>query len=337
MTAYRVIHRVAPYPHEDVTGYLMRVAARNRAAGPGELLSLLVGSPTGAVRTDDLARLAHYCRARIPEAAGLSGVVRRGGGQSPAWQIAGVWVTKAAFVAPHRSRVCPACLREAPYLRGIWSLTLYGACSTHGCRLVTHCPGCRRVLKWNRRYATRCGCGYDLTGGPTIPGDDRLLQLAALIDACGGDGMQTAPNTLPRAVGERLGVLSLDGLLKVVWFLGRCIGDAANCRTSHGHAHPDIDSARRIAARAFALLEEWPHRLVEEIEQLAQRTPADTSAALLDRLFGPAQYYAREELVTDELAPWRHAYEQIVVAIWRRAGHRCRSLPGSRQWALPFD
>lgn len=337
MNDCRVIHRVEPYPHEDVIGFLMRVATRNHAAGPGELLARVTGSPTAAVDIDDVQGLAQYCRLTASEAANLSGIVRRGAGQAIAWRIAGEWITKSAFVTPHRAKICPRCLAEHGYISGAWELTFYTVCAEHGLQLVTRCPSCKRALKWERRHVDRCGCGCDLTQAESNPVDGSPAWLAWLIARRTEMLSSVLLGPADAASVDCLLNLSLDGLLKVVWFLGHCIGDLDRCHVAHGHAQPDIDDAQRIVDRAFALLRDWPRCLAAELVELSRRTASNTSASLLDRVLGPAQYYLREEMQAPEVAPFASAYEHIVSDIWRMAGHRCRSLEGSRQLQLALS
>ncbi len=336
MSTFRIVHRVEPYPHEDVVSLLTRVALRNHAGGPGELLAHISGSPTALVGVRDVPFLAHYCRLTTAETHDLSGIVQRGAGQPSAWRVSGEWITKSAFTAPHRAKICPLCLSEQSYVRGIWALTFYTACAKHGLRLVDRCPACKKELKWSRRRVDHCGCGYDLTQAPSVPIVGATAWLAWLI-ARRTEVPSSMPPSLPVDAGvDCLLELTLDGLLKVVWFLGHCIGDFDHCHTSHGREQPSLDEAQRIINRAFDLLLDWPQRLAAELVTLAERTPSNTSASLLDRVFGPAHYYLREEMQSDELSPIASAYEQIVLNIWRRAGHRCRSLHGSRQLPLAF-
>lgn len=337
MSDCRVIHRVEPYPHEDVIGFLMRVATRNSAGGPGELLARVTGSPTASVDIGDMQELAQYCRLTAHEAASVSGIVRRGAGQAIAWRIADEWITKSAFVAPHRAKICPRCLAEYGYIPGIWALTFYTVCAEHGLQLVTCCPSCKRALKWERRHVGRCGCGCDLTQAANVSVDGAPAWLASLI----ARRTEMLPSALlgstDVASADCLLDLSLDGLFKVVWFLGHCIGDLDHCHVAHGHAQPDIEEAQGIARRAFALLHDWPRCLAAELAVLVQRTASNTSASLLDRVLGPAQYYLREEMQAPEVAPFASAYEHIVSGLWRMAGYRCRSMDGSRQLQLALS
>lgn len=337
METGRVVHRLQPYPGEDVMGFLTRVATRNHLKGRSEILLRLNGSPNGIATVADLPKLADYCRLSSQEIAMLSGVIRRGPCGETQTYVCGEWVEKHAFVAPRQAKICPRCLREGGFVRGIWAITLYTVCPTHEASLITRCPECRRALKWDRKNIARCGCGYDLTlaGGKDVKGAP--LQFAYVVELRLGE--RNFPNRLKLDLGivDLLSGLSLNGILKVMWFLGHCVGDMQNCRQAHGHAQPDPDTANRIVERAFHLASEWPRNLHAELTRLASRQAADSSASLLDRLLGPAQYYLRHELYDSEFEAIAGVYDRLIGGIWKHAGRRCSSLAEGRQLSLCLE
>lgn len=339
LSAYRLIHRVEPFRHEDVIGFLMRVAERNHAGGPADLLSQITGSPNNSIQTRDLPKLAHYCRNTIDEVAQLSGVVQIMHGNAQAWHVAGEWVTKSSFVAVRRAKICPRCLLANTYIRGQWCLTLCTACAEHGVRLVSRCPACQRTLKWNRRRVGYCGCGFNLGNAPVVRCTDSEALMARLIFDRANEQVTLLgiSSSLPVIQIEFLARLSLEGILKTIWFLGHCIGDMGFYGTGHGKSQPAIDTAARMIERAFELMNAWPDRLSEHLLALAQRTPSKSSASILDRLLGPAQHYVQEEMNTTELAGVKATYEQIIQMIWRNLGRRMRSSGARGQLELRFD
>ena len=58
-------------------------------------------------------------------------------------------------------RVCPDCLREAPYHRAIWDLTFISVCPVHRKVLVDTCRRCGQPLRWLGADLTRCGYADD--------------------------------------------------------------------------------------------------------------------------------------------------------------------------------
>ena len=319
-TSYRLIHRVVPYPREDVIGFLSRAAERNHLWGPATLLETLAGTSHTTVGVNDLPRLAYLCLNHLQELLPLSGIERRGVGGERTWQIQGEWVTKGSFLSARHVKLCPHCLAEAPYLRGVWSLSFYIACAHHKVNLIDRCPGCRRALKWDRRYVTHCNCGYDLTQAPTKAAAPTATLVAQLLALRSEEGLTLEPGVLPLRELERLAGLSLDGLCKTVWFLGHCLAELGHYGAGHGLMRPRAQSAAAIIENALMLLSVWPHSLGDMLGRLARRLPPDSPIDLVDKLMRPVNNYLHEDLQTDELAFLGRAYEQHLQLLWRSFG-----------------
>lgn len=131
----RLIHRVVPFVHEDLMGFLTRVAERNHLTGSDAILWKVTSSRQMRLTVGHVPILAEFCRGRIEEILQLSGIETRQSDGSRVWQINGQWLSKAYFVASLHTKVCPACLHEAPYVRGIWSLPLDSFCCNGGMEL----------------------------------------------------------------------------------------------------------------------------------------------------------------------------------------------------------
>ena len=75
---------------------------------------------------------------------------------------------------------CPACLREARYVRLHWHVPLVVACVLHACWLLEACPVCTAPLREAEVLRGRCShCGFVLEQAHSvpIPPDDVLLTL----------------------------------------------------------------------------------------------------------------------------------------------------------------
>jgi hypothetical protein len=219
MNNYRLIHRVTPFPDEDVFGFLTRVSERNHVRGLEAILFHLFGKKHLSVLSNHLPRLAEYCRNEAMELLPLCGIEQRQSDGSRLWQINGEWISKSAFISTRKVKVCPDCLRQAPYIRGLWSLSLYTTCAWHDCTLIDSCPACHRLLRWNRRNLTHCSCGFDLrNAAPSLPEEPPSL-VARLIAHRANPELRLTSNCLAAREIERLATLSLDGLCKTIWFL----------------------------------------------------------------------------------------------------------------------
>lgn len=337
--AYRLIHRVKPRMHEDIFGFLVRVAQRNHfKGGATNLLKHITGNNSTKVTNSNLHQVAHYCRNTLPEIFQLSGIERQHSFSEKMWHVEGHWVTKASFVSFRHPKVCALCLREDPYVRGIWSLCFYTVCAKHRVELVSVCPSCNKSLKWDRRTVQRCNCGYDLTTAPTTTSNSQEALMSGLIThSVGITSISDLPQLLNQKAVDRLGELSLDGLCKTIWFLGHCISQLGKYGTGHGHIQPRNKSASQMIGATFDLLDDWPNQLGNKLKSLSNRPPSTSSASLLDRLLGPAQNYLEAEINSPELIYLKIAYEQHVRSIWKSMGKRLRSANAANQLELDFE
>lgn len=309
---FRLIHRVAPFEHENLDGFLSRVAVRNHLRIPFELLETITGSKTATVTVDDVPRLAYYCRNTAAEILQLSGIEKRIGAGERAWKVAGEWVTKSPFISLRRSKVCPRCLAENSYIRGLWSLNFYTVCAIHQTYLVDRCPDCMRMLKWHRRLADHCGCGYALANSPVYQCNGQEALLAKLIALRSHPNLELLPQLLPPTEINRLATLSLDGLCRTIWFLGHCVWELGRIGNGHGLLKPRPHEAEKIITHAFALLERWPSQLGEHLQSvIGERLPVG-SMEMLVGLLSPANHYLHSAINIEELVFVKAAYEQYL-------------------------
>lgn len=317
---HKVIHRVPPYLHEDLTGYLMRVAARNHLPGPAALLSAITGTQYRQIHLRDLPTVASLCRNTIEQVSQLSGYEWRISGEERRWQVNGEWLTKSVFVSLRNAKVCPVCIQEASYVRGEWSLSFYKVCADHSTRLLDHCPACTRRLEWNRRYPHRCKCGFNL--GNASPEHPRAYEAAlSCLIAYRIHGNPSLLEGLPLDVKsiERLAGLSLDGVCKTIWLLGHCLTELGSYGSGHGRKKPmDVDS---MTARAFSLLSNWPHSLGLWLEDhIPTYLPVNFSATAFENLLAPVRSYFIDDFSYEETKFLNVVFEQHLKKIWLTMG-----------------
>ncbi len=222
------------------------------------------------------------------------------------------------FIDNAQAKICPSCLEKAPYIRGSWTLTFYICCPLHRIRPIDWCGQCQCAIKWDRRYPQSCSCGADLCHTRTTPAQKPELILASLIDELNLEQYPPGYQAHTQAI-NRLSDLSLDSICKTIWFLGHCISHLGNYGTGHGTKIPSLDMTSLMIDNAFSFLNHWPSRLGEHLDLLAIRKPSDSTDSLINRLFCPAQYYAKEALQTSELAFLKITYEQHIERIFGNA------------------
>lgn len=335
MSTHRVIYRVVPESHEDIYGYLARVATRNHLAGLHSILSEVLGVKQAAISFGDLPALADFCRLYPEEMVNLSGIVRKTAYGALAWQVCGQWVSKEPFIATRRAKVCPLCLRDAGFVRGEWTLNFYTACAHHSVALNDHCPRCRRAIPWNRRTARYCPCGCDLAMTDAPSAQPHGLFVAELIAHQCGQRVPLRPYPcISFLEHENLATLSLDGLCKTLWFLGHCLCELGRYSVGHGRMKPMPSDADAIILNALQAIEDWPKRFGELLEVSKHRANAERAGPLLEQLLGPVHKYLQRELQDDELTFVRVAYEQHLRNIWRSFGSRHQRRRTDRQLEL---
>lgn len=338
MSLRRVIYRVSPETHEDVFGYLNRVAARNHLAGIHSILSDVLGVKQATLTFSHLPALADYCRLYPEEMLQLSGIAQKTTYGALTWQVCGQWVSKEPFVATRRAKICPQCLGEAAFVRGEWTLNFYTACARHSVALHNQCPKCRRAISWNRRFAQYCPCGFDLALAGDLAAPPHSQVVAELIGHQCGQSLALAPSPCINFVEhENLAALSLDGLCKTLWFLGHCLCELGRYSLGHGRIKPMPADADTIILNALHAIEDWPERFGELLQVSKQLTSTARAGPLAEQLLGPVHRYLQQELQDDELKFLRVAYEQHLRTIWRSLGVRNRRLRTERQLEFDFE
>jgi hypothetical protein len=335
MRNHRLIHRVEPHPYEDIVGFLVRVAERNHLAGPTAILEQVIGSASARVSPNHLPQLAFYCRNYLQELLQLSGLEQRKAGGDKAWQIAGEWVTKSSFVATRKVKVCPECLGEEPFIRGIWTLSFYTACHTHEIDLLEQCPSCKKVIKWGRRHIAHCGCGGELASAESIKATPRAIFISKLLARRSDPYISINTNILPPAEVNKLAELSVDGLCKTIWFLGHCVSDLGNYGTGHGRLQPRGNAANSIINKTIDLLRDWPGGVEVLLSHLLSQNPR-LNIKQLEGLIRPVHNYLNDELQSDELKFLAAAYEQQIRLIWMTLGKAPPYLGVEKQTRFEF-
>lgn len=336
MDSSRLIHRVVPHEYEDIVGFLMRVASANRLLGPQEILCQIPHMSTKCVQVRNVPELAYFTKNTVEEIYQLSGIEKRESGELRSWHIAGEWVTKAVFTEFRGAKVCPACLEEVPFIRGLWSLSFYKACPFHNLKLLEVCPVCNRSLAWYRKSPYRCSCAFDLRNAFTLRPNQCELSCAKLI-AYRSVRLSRLLVDLPLDLQqvERIANLSLDGLCKTFWFLGHCMNLIGNHGAGHGRRKPKADEFDTMVDNAFALLNGWPMSLGQALSSKLG-SGGYLNSAVFESFLMPAQHYFQESLNEPELQFLAAAYEQQVYRLWCRLGNRRNRSSRDRQLIFEF-
>lgn len=165
--------RPIAFSDECPAGFLLRVAHRNGWASPNALISGLGGradySPIRRTLVLDHFDLLKLVGVDVPDALFQVCSAKRSYPKRYTL-VAGVDLPPFAF-REDCSAVCIHCLKEAPYIRQLWSLGSYLTCHIHGVQMLRSCHKCKEGLSYHRAAPHVCSCGADFTEMETQPGD----------------------------------------------------------------------------------------------------------------------------------------------------------------------
>jgi hypothetical protein len=153
--------RLKPYEDESLISFIKRLGLNNGMYETRPLIQILGASvdklETMATEPFRLKRLATF--------SGIDKLTLEAMSYWPQEKRAsfrGQPINREFLCIRHR-RICPQCLRQAPYHRAIWDVAVFTHCILHGTKLLTRCPSCRSHLTWPTVSLTKCRCGQELS------------------------------------------------------------------------------------------------------------------------------------------------------------------------------
>lgn len=224
---------------------------------------------------------------------------------------------KTTYWNLHHRRWCPDCLREKPYWRAEWLITLLVACPVHQRTLHEHCPACHKPVGWYSGGLTLCRCGQALDEGPTTTASSAVLGVSKLISdkfatACGMSSSEPVPSTNLETLLE---TVHLARLLDLIWVLGCYTHDRSLKKPLKVQNHHRVHVALPIVESGGALLVRWPqafHDFMSELSDQSQQYALDL------RLFLGTHLQALSKALSHpELHFVRHEFEQFVSDKWK--------------------
>jgi len=305
-----------PYDNESLVGFLLRLTEAHGLQSPSQLLQQIRGKSSQPPRASDIPRLADLCGCDPNAIASLFGFEFRDENRNAIWRIADQSLTKRYFISSRILSICPACLTDHKYLHAEWELTLNTACPIHGILLVSQCAHCGRYQRWMRPGVSVCNCGGSLLDAPVVPASDFQLLIAHLVRArIDPNFKKLGPLALPPAMTARLACLSLDGLFKTLWFIGRIL-HMHRLIENHRAAPKKILNAGKILDLAYNALSDWPYSLFDRLKELDSKSQTSNSTRLLRSIYGPIHRYLMEDMTSPEFRFVLLAYELHVKRTW---------------------
>lgn len=308
-----------PLEGESLVGFILRLTEANRLRTPNQILEYIGGRISRPPTNSAVPRLAILCNCNPNQLVRLFGFESRNARREIVWRLGDETITKPYFISSRTLAYCPICIASEPYLRAEWELTLNTCCPLHGVYLEQRCPHCRRSTRWMRPGVNICHCGGQLTAAAPHRADGFPLYISSVVRTVVDAQQPIIPcKSIPHEISLRLAQLSLDALLKTLWFLGDVLPSL-----QHKHTRTTLPQkctgANIVLSRAHSVLSEWPHKFFDELKQATRQPVTDRSASVIRDVYGPIHRYLSEDMNSDEFRFVQLAYEYHVKKVWAAA------------------
>ncbi|WP_180976855.1 TniQ family protein [Fischerella thermalis] len=164
----KLLRRPRPNRDESLAGYIIRLAESNYYPSPNWIFQMSDLNKRGIYANlfyphkDDLQKLSLLSEI---ESDILWSMAWTSNKQSHSINLNTVKIfgdlVPIQTISTRRVKLCPICLRSAPYCRSVWDLSFITTCPLHYCLLIDFCPQCGKEIKWSRPRVTICKCGFD--------------------------------------------------------------------------------------------------------------------------------------------------------------------------------
>ena len=337
-----LVVRGDPVEGESVRGFLLRLIDANGLSGPHLFTPRHDRGVAPLPKQIDgllLQNISSVSDAPMEALKRLGGVEIKSG--ETRWGTLG-GVLSSRFSDALRARVCPCCLRESGFLRGLWEIPLIVACPLHGCKLLHECRSCGEPLTWNRRTLLHC-CRTDapLSKAWTESAGQGVLDLARTMAA---HFEADVPKPSSRVCRDLLGLDPTQLLLLILHAGLRPEDGRANA--AYNRACSDAAYMERLVSQAADVLLDWPTGMPDFVRAWDKPDAAASVAGAADLgvlysrlqsvLRAPAFGFFHDQLWAGKLArsPWlsKASSRSKVRTPDMLASEVCRSFGVTPEW-----
>jgi hypothetical protein len=255
-----------PYRDESFLGYLLRLTDLNEYETPSWLLSLADIKKGGKNRLSSYYLNSHLS---LEGLAALSGI---GEERLRALQYRPTGTVKSRMMGDydvlgnslplylirlHHPKFCPPCLRDQPYARKLWELSVVTTCPLHNCLLIEKCPSCGKPPSYMRRRVWECKCGADWRKiEPVLLPSGELVITRNVYRLCGLP-CGTEPAFFDE-ISNRLLELDLRSFVRALVFIASQYDNKVD---TLGKCFEKLDNAHqhKQLIRAFHVCDDFPH------------------------------------------------------------------------------
>lgn len=306
-----------PFDDESLIGFIFRAARRKSVASAfGFAKKSGFDHLTNRPRSEWLAHLA----GAIGTTSARLEAISYGPLDSVRCRFNGVTLPASVLKArgSAQRKVCPACMAEYRYHRGIWDLLFISACAVHSTELVDACYSCGDALRWRGLNLERCGCrkGGDFTSYVAAPVDRDLMRATRMVYGLLGD------TRFSRDAVEARGLPPFTDIPdnEIIEFLFRGGLEMMGARLkifSMEHPGEHAWNAHRALAHGLAAAEDWPQGFFNILDTMRRRS-ADTYAVSIRKNVIPVERWL------DRMEPGRGIAIRAAVDEYRATSNRLR-------------
>lgn len=263
----RLLCTPQPQPDESLMGYVLRLAEANGYKSPSWIFDLAGLKINVAGGGRDALYRYDWDSTLLEQVTGLTRIEIN---DLKSRQIDSLFSTpsvSSSFSAFRYSspKVCPVCLAQESYCRGVWDLLPLTACLAHESVMMSVCPECGSRISWARERISVCRCGFDWRESVQMKASHQELEVSRLILAlCGppaekGITIERDNNPLQGlALEDICQALSLFANSYLFFKDGRRIRVGTNNLTCH-----------EAYCRAYDIFNDWPmnyHRFLQWVK-----------------------------------------------------------------------
>jgi len=147
--------RPIPMKHESLTGYLHRLAMRNRYSALSGFCKLLNINANHYNRNifskETIVKIERYTGIEVDDLHLMM--------NTPLIKKIGEGLSHL-FILRNGIKFCPCCIREVAHHRQLWFLHSYNVCHEHGTLLIDRCQECGSNIRMRSLIEGVCSCGF---------------------------------------------------------------------------------------------------------------------------------------------------------------------------------
>lgn len=314
-----------PYPDENFRGYMIRLTEDNGYDNPSTVYSLAgitirhyEETPAFCKKCNDLKQLSDITgidetvfKNMMPKQAESTSGMNTG---DKSFSIYGQLMPDQMIRRGH-VRICPDCLKETGYIKGIWSVAAVTVCPIHNNMLIDSCPKCGKKLNWKRNKVSICSCNYDLRNASARKIGNADVGLSRLIyERC---GLLKIDQNAVIDEKNHLKSLGLEHIFELVIPIADRFKDDNATTVSRLLTRLSILELHHILAKSYGVFEKWPLQYHDFLDLIREQKNNVASDSGINKYFGNFYMILYKTLSNQRYDFMRSAFERYIETHWR--------------------